>query len=483
VLVAWLLASIGCLAPGSLVDYPYFTPHARPLPVAMPASPATSTPPFKQVQHQEKLVLEPVLTKAVPITLDAVLRIAEQHNPRIKTAREKLNESQITSAQGSLGWLPNIYAGFGYYRHEGGIQDFGGRLLHSSFGGSYPNFQIQSELNLREGVFQLIDLERRIWQQRAELSQVNNEVLLDAALTYVDLLAARRGEVIAGELQKYEQKLLDRAEKYAQTQKGASGVVDANKATMHNRLHQIARLKQQGDAASAKLVYLLGLAPCTSLVPMDTVLAPIELVDTTPAVCDLVMQAMANGPGIRELEGLITMAHLAMEKTCDIHNCLPTIQFNLQEGPFGAGPGGSLAWDNRLDVSLGVRWNLTQLCQTEVKRSLIRSRQTQTMLSYEDLKGKLAAGVTEARGAILSGREQIGYTAAQVKHANESYRWSDERLKEGVPEARETEVMVAIRSLEQAHVNYIQAITDHNKAQIRLLMYLGCTPASAHKAK
>jgi len=199
-------------------------------------------------------------------------------------------------------------------------------------------------------------------------------------------------------------------------------MVETIKASLSGRHQLIARLRQQGDAASAKLVYLLGLPPCTCLVPVDLVVAPVELVDVTPPACDLVAQVLAAGPGVKELEGIISLSQLALDKTHGHNNLLPILQLNLCEGPFGAGPGASLAWDNRLDIGLQARWNLTQLCQTEQKREIIRSRKMQAVYNYEDLKGKLAAGVAEARGAILFGREQIGLAAGQIRNASESYR-------------------------------------------------------------
>ncbi|MFO0877110.1 MAG: TolC family protein [Gemmataceae bacterium] len=446
---------------------------------AVEAGPARQVETIRPVKHEAGTpALEQSQAKELPITLDAVLRLAELHNPRLGLAREKLHESQMTMAQGSIGWLPSVHAGIAYYRHEGGIQDFNGRLIHSSTGAVYPALQVASELDLREGVFQLIDLERRIWQQKAELSQVNNEVLLDAGLTYVDLLTARRGESIAVELERHERKLLDRAEKLAKSERGAAGLVESIKATLSNRNQLASRLRQQGNAASAKLVYLLGLPPGTCLLPMDLVLAPIELVDVTPSTCDLIAQAFSHGPGLRELEGILETANRALDKTSGTHNMLPTVQLNAGEGPFGAGPGGSLGWDNRLDLGLQVRWNITALCQTEFKRNLIRSRQAQVMYNYEDLKGKLALGVTEARDSILAGREQIGLATSQIRHASESYRLSDRRLEEGLQGASSTDVLLAIRNLEQAHYNHLQAIQNHNKAQIKLLMFLGGGPGN-----
>jgi outer membrane protein TolC len=235
-------------------------------------------------------------------------------------------------------------------------------------------------------------------------------------------------------------------------------------------------LRQQGNAASAKLVYLLGLPPGTCLVPAELLIVPIELVDSSPPACDLVALALAKGPGIRELEGILHVAEQAVAASHDIRNFLPAVQFNVIEGPFGAGPGGSMAWDNRLDIGLQLRWNISQIFAADHYRCLIRSRQAQAMLTYQELRGKLAAGVEEARDAICHGREQIGLSAGQVRNASESYRLNDRRLEEGVQGAREGDVLLSIRSLEQAHFNHLQAISAHNKAQVRLLLLVGPQP-------
>ena len=423
--------------------------------------------------------------REVPITLDVVFRLAEQQNPRIGLAREKLHESLLAQEQKARVWLPNVYAGASYFRHEGGIQDFNGNLVHSSYGSLSPGLSVQGELDLRESTFQGIEAQRRVLQDQVSRCQIDNEVLLDAALTYVDLLTARRGEAIALELESREQKLLERAETIAKTERGAAGFVEGVKATLSGRRQLLSQLRQQGKASSAKLVYLLGLPPQTVLVPVDPILAPIELVDVSAGPDRLVAQAMTQGPCIHELQNILGVIQLGIEKSDSIHNLLPSLQIAAYEGGFGAGPGGNLAWANRLDVNVGFRWNLTQLCQSDYLRATARSKQTQALLSYDDLRGKLAAGVLEANEAILAGREQIGYSTSQIQHAGENYSSSDRKLDAGLQNASPGEVLLSIRALEQAHFNHLSVIAGHNKAQIRLLLLLGAvcpgapTPAAA----
>jgi outer membrane protein TolC len=462
------LAGGGC-AGERVASYPEVPPPAGVAPAA-PATPAAPAP-VRQVQHVEPAPLP--VGHEVPITLDAVLRIAEQYNPRIGNAREKLNESQQVSEQSARLWLPQLYAGVAYYRHEGGIQDFQGNLVHSSYGSVYPALALSTRLDVREAAYRQVDGIRRVWQSKAELSQVNNEVLLDAASTYIDLLAARRGESLTRELERYERKLLERARKLQKEDVAFDALVEGLEAALRQRDYQAAQLHQQGDAAGAKLVYLLGLPPGTVLIPVDAVFVPIELVDPNPPPAALVDVALAQGPGVRELQALVDTIQGGIDQSYGPKNLLPTLCLQAYEGPFGAGPGSSLSWDNRFDLGVLMKWNLTALAQAESQRRLARSRRDQAQWTLAEARGKLAAGVLEARSSILAGRERIGVAIQQIGHASESYRLSNRRLEQGAPGASPSDVVLAIRALELAHFNHLQAIRDHNRGQVRLMMFLG----------
>src|SRR5262249_9148945 len=149
-----------------------------------------------------------------------------------------------------------------------------------------------------------------------------------------------------------------------------------------------------------------------------------------------------------------------------------TFGLTLFEGALGSGPGGTTVWDNRFDVGVNVRWNLAELTKTEYLRRRARSRMAQTMYALQDLQGKLALGVQEGKDAVLHGREQIGLAKDQVQHASESYRLNNQRL-EKVAGTNPLDVLLSLRSLEQAHFNRLTSIAAHNKAQVRLVMLLG----------
>jgi outer membrane protein TolC len=328
----------------------------------------------------------------VSLNLHAVLRLAQEQNPRIALAREKVNESYVELEHASSCLL---------------------------FGASK---QIKSEA--------------QVWRQKAELSQTTSDVLLEAANTYIDLLSARRGEALSRELEQYERKVLDRAEKLDKEERTPRGSLESVKASVANRQQTTAQLRQQGNAAAAKLAYLLGL-PSPTLLEPEANLVPVELVDANTPLADLVAHATANGPTVRELEGLLAVIGQGLDRAERMCPLLHLVQY---------------------------------------RQAQALSKQKQTLLALADVRGKFAAGASEARDAILFGREQIGLAVGQVKDAAAGYRENDKRLQEGLPGGSVADTLLAIRSLEQAHFNHTSAIANHNKAEVRLLLLLGAGP-------
>ncbi len=243
----------------------------------------------------------------------------------------------------------------------------------------------------------------------------------------------------------------------------AQVLIEATETALNGRRQFIARTHQQGEAAAAKLAYLMGTSG-GMLITNDT-LEPIDRVDTSTPVEVLVRQAQDNGPGVRELQGLaasiqqgIEQARLA-QRICALSDATQVCGgFHMVHAPLTCG---------RLQMA--------------------RSKLQQTQLALVSLHGKLRAGVLESFSAILSGREQFAQAADALKHAAETYRIMDLRITKENAETtmqRNTHnaVLSSIQQLSQAHANYLTAVSNYNKAQARLLLLLGtyndCPPSN-----
>ncbi len=411
--------------------------------------------------------------KTLPISLDTVLRLAQDQNSQIQLAREKLQEAFANRDVASKRWLPDVYVGSAYWRHEGGIQNEDGTLTNSSFGGAFAGTEIYARVDIRDLAFQKIDAERKIWQQKGELSKFTSENLLDAATTYIDLLAARSGEAVAVTLQRHLEELLERAQKLAKIDPGAEVEVERIESELASQQQILRKTREAAVAASARLVYLLGLEPCAELTLLDPQLAPLDLVDASASCCDLVAQAWATGPGIQEMEGLLNLIHESSERARGLCQFLPVVEMCMDEGAFGAGPGDQMEWVNRWDMVVRARWNLTNLATARDRKRVMQSKIQQAHLSYQDLRGKLAAGVEASRESSLSGLDQVRFGRTQIEHAQKAYERSNYRLINNIKGRSPSEVLLAIRALGGAQLNYLNAVRDYDKAQIRLLILLG----------
>jgi outer membrane protein TolC len=420
--------------------------------------------------------------KPLPISLDAVFHLAEEQNGQIAVARERVTEAYAGKDLAKSSWLPDVYVGPAYYRHEGGIQNENGTLTVSSTGALFGGMELYSRLDLREAVFAKVNAQRQLWQQKGELSRISNETLLDAAGTYIDLLTARTAETIAHDLEKSQAELLKEVDAIAKEEPGLKFLVEGLRSAQAAQKQKTLELQRQGDAAGAKLVYLLGLGPCTEVQPLDGKLLPLDLVDASPPCCDLVNRAWTNGPGIPEMEGLLATIQEALDKSKGMSRYLPILEMCVTEGAFGAGPGDSLQWANRMDLGLQARWNLGEHATAQNRARIAHSKLRQAHLTYQELRAKLSSGVQEARESSLNGKEQIGVTAEQVQHATEAYRLSKLRMKENVKGSSPAEVLGTLQNLAAAQVSHLTAINTYDKAQLRLMLLLGpssCAGAAA----
>lgn len=295
---------------------------------------------------------------------------------------------------------------------------------------------------LRKDTFKKSVAEATVWRRRVELRQKEYEILQDAANTYCDWQTALRGEAVARALQKYQEKLLERSRKLAASEKPVQVVVESIETAVQGQQQYIVRTHQQAEALAAKLAYLMGMDG--AILTTAETLEAINRVDTSVSVAVLVRQAQDNGPGVQEMQGLIASIQQSIAEAGRAQRCC-------------------------------CRTGAPMICG---RLQMAESQLQQAQLSLLNIQLKLRAGVVDAFTAILSGREQIDLASRAIDHAKETYRIMDLRVTEESPEAASRNktyegVLNSIRQLSQADSNYLTAVNDYNKAQLRLLLMLG----------
>jgi outer membrane protein TolC len=250
------------------------------LPPPTPADAPTLLPAPAPAVHP---AAHPAVSRVAILSLDGVLRLADEQNTQISEARLRVDEAVAAAEVACASRLPDC---------------------------------------LRDEQFRSTTAPARVWQQRVEYARTRYEVLQDAGNTYVDWVTARHGARIEAELQADEQKLLKKAQALAKDEPSAEALVEMIRTGMSGRDQAITRLRQQAEAAATKLASLLGLDGAL-LQPADDAAAlagtgegpaPAALVDADQPAEALAEQAEANGPGARELRGLESAVVKALEK-------------------------------------------------------------------------------------------------------------------------------------------------------------------------
>src|SRR5262249_31976799 len=159
------------------------------------------------------------------------------------------------------------------------------------------------------------------------------------------------------------QKLLADVGRQAAVCPGQQIEVPQIQADLQEQRQGLRKAREQAANAAAQLSYLLDLDPHHELLPVDHGLMPLDLVDLGKPVEALLALALVNGPGVRELEKLLALSHEGLAQSGGVIPWLPTLEVRMAEGGFGAGPGDDMRWDNRWDLGVQARWNLTGLAQ------------------------------------------------------------------------------------------------------------------------
>lgn len=416
--------------------------------------------------------------KMLPISLETVFRLAQNQNGEVLLAREKLTEAFAGKEVADKAWLPDIYVGASYYRHEGGIQDQTGQFIHSSFGSLFGGVELNGKLDLREATFKKVDAERKIWQQRGEVTRMTSENLLDASQTYIDLLTAKSGEAIAREAESKLRELLEDTEKLAKAEPALQVEVARIRSNLAAQ-QQITRKVREGvRSATAKLNHLLGLDPTAELVVMERNLAPFHLIDPRNDPRLLIQKALSQGPGVQDMEGLLNLIADSQARSQSLTAWMPILEMRMAEGGFGAGPGASMKWDNRWDMALQARWNLTSGLTSDAHRRMGYSKMHQANLGYQNLRSKLALGVQEAWESNTSNNDQLQIAQEEIKQSQETYKLSKYRWNQRLKGSSPSEVLLAIRTYSAAQLAYLNAVRGYDKAQIRLWVLTGMGTAA-----
>jgi len=222
----------------------------------------------------------------------------------------------------------------------------------------------------------------------------------------------------------------------------------------------------------------LHLDPTVELMPRDASVVPLSIISTKETLGDLVSQALAARPEAQESAAFFSAAQHA--KNGAIYGpVMPTVGGQAFFGGLGGGMDSETGhFGGSEDYVASVSWRvgpggLFDFGNIHAQQARLRG----ATLTASKVTDQIANEVIASHIRLQSLADQIATAKQSLSDAEEALRLGQERKEFGVGVVLET--IQAEQDLARARSDYLNIVTDYNKAQYALLRALGRLSAPA----
>jgi outer membrane protein TolC len=407
------------------------------------------------------------------IDLPATLRLAGAQNLDVQLAAERLNEARANRQSALEQFFPWIAPGVAYHRRDGVAQAVPSGVISDAHFQSYsPGAGVSAQTAFGEAIYNALAAKQLLKASDLALEAQRQDSVLTAANGYFDLTKAKGLTGVARQAlqtsQEYQQQL------HAAVAVGIAFKGDELRFQTQTERYQIAvrQALETQRVNAANLAQVLHLDPAVELVPMDTDLAPITLIETNTPLALLVQQALHSRPELKQSEAIIS-ASRAVKNGAVYGPLIPALGAQVFGGGLGGGPdGGPSTFGPEGDYTVGLTWRIGPGGLFDSGRiHASQARLSATQLTAAKLKDSIIAEVVSSLAHIQSLSDQIALVEGNLNTASETFRLTRERKQFGVGIVLED--LQAQQALTQARSDYVSALAEYNKAQFALRKAIG----------
>jgi outer membrane protein TolC len=424
-----------------------------------------------------------------PINLPTALQLAEARPIDIAVAQQRIQFAAAQLQQADALWLPTVYLGGDYFRHDGQVQAVDGPVFTNSKSSLMVGAGPSMVFALSDALFAPLAQRQVRRAQEAALQTARNDTMLAVAEAYFNIQQAR-GELIGAEDARL--KAEDLVKRTAKLAEGLVAEVDVVRARteLARRRQAVHTARERWQIASAELNRVLRLNPSTLVEPLEPPQLQIPLIPPEISVDELIRFALSNRPELASQQAFVqaTLEQLKQER---IRPLVPSVLLRgastpvtgtLAGGYFGGGSNGFLGnFGAREDVDLQVLWELKNLGFGN--HALIKQRRADNQIATLELfriEDRIAKEVVEAQAQAKSAALRVTEATAGLKDAQSSFKMNLEGMEHTKKAGnllllviRPQEVVAAVQALNQAYSDFFGAVADFNRAQFRLYRALG----------
>lgn len=425
------------------------------------------------------------------IDLGIALRLAGVENPTINLARESIREAQAEQQAARALLLPTVNAGGNFNLHRGVLQQSSGNILDVNRQAMYLGAGAQAVgtgtvafpgvrlfAHLGDAAYEPLAARQRVAARTGDAHAVQNDVLLDVAAAYLELIGAeervrllKQGEIDLGEVVRL-------TAAYAKAGQGRSA--DANRAAANFQLlaRETQSAAEEQAVAATRLVQLLSLDLSVRLRTPAGAIPAIRLIPADVPVESLLETALGSRPELFARSAEVGLAQVRRRQEA-VRPFLPVVSVGFSGGAFGGGSNRASSnfgpLDGRTDFDVAAVWNVDGFGFGNWAR--VRRAEAgigQAAASLERAKAEVGRQVAEAHARVQAAVQQFETATAAVSVAEQGFRLETERIKQGL--GRPIEVLDSFRQLLDARLEVLRAVVAFDIAQFRLFAAVGNTP-------
>jgi outer membrane protein TolC len=460
--------------------------------------PNEASPSPAQIVDIRRIPSPPTILKAdvKPIDLNTALRLANVQNPEFNVARQRVLEAVALRQLAAAQFLPSLNPGMNYDTHSGNLQQSNGNILSVQRSAVYvgagsgavaagtvniPGVFLSG--NTATVIFEYLQSRQFVRQRQFDNIAVRNQVFLQVAVAYSELIRAEARRVAAFQNREEARTIARLTSDYAQAGQGRPA--DANRAAteLARRESYIQQVEAEVISASARLCALLNLDPSTRLHPTDAFIVPHPVVPDPIPISELLALGLLHRPELGAQRAAVERAMLALSQARALPFS-PNLFLGFSAGTFGGGSNlvrpifGNLS--GRTDFDVVTYWTARNLGVGNV--AMIRAANANLQINrYQQIEvlNLVREQIAEAYARTHARFAQIEINESAIRAGVLAFEEDLDRIRfRGERDVLPIELLNSFKLLAESRIAYIDAIVDYNNAQFEMYVALGQPPAN-----
>lgn len=433
-----------------------------------------------------------------PIDWLTVIRLSSERDLDIGIARERMGMALAELQEARTLLLPSLYLGPNWIRHDGQAQLVDGSVMPISksslfLGGTASAGQgvsgpvpaggpaqvggMTSIIRFSDAIFEPMAKRQLLEARRAGIMVAEQNALLRASELYFDLQKSAGQVAIAQEAASLSDNLVQVTQSFFDAGTGLEADLRRSMTELQRRRQEMELKVADLERSSAELARMLRLNQVNVLAPIEPPEIRFELVSPYITTDELIVIGLTHRPELAESQAMVK-ATLAKLKQARMRPLVPSLAVRYSGGGFGGGPNGFFGnFEGRSDADVNLYWQLQGLGLTDraiMKRSAAENRAAD--LELMKIQDRVAADVASSHRQLLATIRRREFAEKAIPVAQASVRENFEAIRQGAGlrgGIRAIETLQPIQALAQAETDLLDAVTDENRAQIRLYYSLG----------